>query len=135
MTKKLVIFFVGMVIALTIGFYLYNKPRQGVTGKNADAQVQATGLLKAYQQNEGVADKKFLNAVLIVEGQVSAVERTGASWLIFLNQQADGGAVSCLLSDEHLNAGVVKEGANITIKGRCTGYNMDVNLTDCIIIK
>lgn len=135
MTKKLIIFLVGIAIAFTAGFYWYNKPRQGVEGKAADIKINADQLWQEYQKDETGANAKFLNAVIEVEGRVSEISENENAWLIFLNPQADGSGISCLLASKSVDTSLVKTGSTVKLKGRCTGYNMDVNLTDCIIIQ
>lgn len=134
MAKKYILFFAVLSIAFAFGIYWYNKPRRGVDGEKAAAEVQAVALHQAYQQDEVAANNKYLNKVVQVQGQVTDIVQSGDAWLLFLNQELEGG-ISCLIPGANIDTGKITKGTVVTVKGRCSGYNMDVNLTDCIIIQ
>ena len=52
-----------------------------------------------------------------------------------LKGSADGG-VNCSILKKDLDPGdKFNTGDSVTIKGKCTGFLMDVNLVDCVIKK
>lgn len=135
MAKKLMIFLAVIVIALLVALYWYNKPRQGVADKPADVQIGAGELVAAYNSDEQAADKKFLNAVIEVKGVIEEVQVSGGDAIVILSTQPAGGGVSCRFSPaSKLDTATFKNGMEVMIKGRCAGFNMDVNLVDCEII-
>lgn len=134
MAKKLIMFLIGISIALSIGLYVYNKPRQGVDNLTPEFKVTATQLWMEYRENELAANTKYLNTVIELEGVVSEVTASGGGLVLLLSVQEDGTGISCLLAEDNYISRL-KPGNNVKLKGRCTGYNMDVNLTDCIIIQ
>lgn len=134
MAKKLIIFLIGISIALLTGIYLYNKPRQGVDKLTPVVKITAARLWKEYNENETAADKRYLNAVIELEGVVSEISTNGGGQVLLLSAQSDGTGISCLLAEDNYISGL-QPGNHVKVKGRCTGYNMDVNLTDCIIIQ
>ena len=133
--KKKVLFFIGILLLCLAGwgFYLYNKPRTGVEGKSTDITITATDLYKQYSDNETAANQKFLNKIISVTGIADEVNKTDSTYTILLKSDADMGGISCSLFDNKTAA--VSNGKSITVKGKCTGYLMDVALTDCIIEK
>ncbi|MBX2923688.1 MAG: hypothetical protein KF746_15910 [Chitinophagaceae bacterium] len=135
MAKKLIIFLAVTAIAFAVAWYWYNKPRQGVKGKAADVQVTAAELYNAYSNNEQAADKKFLNAIVEVRGTVEEIQVIGNDAVVVLNVQPGGGGTSCRFSSASvLDSAKAIKGTEVVIKGKCTGFNMDVNLTDCEIV-
>ena len=115
------------------GWYLYNKPHQGVTGVKAKASIDAKTLYDAFNRNEDSANRQFLGGVLEITGLVTGVSKTDSTYSIALSG-GDLGGINCGMA---ANGGmpVPDKNATVTIKGRCTGYLVDVNMVDCVIEK
>jgi RecJ-like exonuclease len=133
--KKRTILWIGIPLLLLLAFawayHLYVKPHQSAAGETADFTVDADSLYSQYQSNEHAADAKYLGKVIEVCGKLSDIQHSGKAEVWILSQQG-GGGINC-----QLFAGVKadpepKPGDIVTIKGRCTGYLMDVNLVDCV---
>lgn len=122
-----------IIVCAAAGWYLYNKPHEGVGNVEADIRISATDLFNDYQKDENLANKKYLNKVIEVTGNVSDLQNVNGSQLILLSSNSDDGGVSCQLTNDEKNKIPVKKSATITIKGKCTGYLMDVNLVDCVL--
>ena len=128
----------GSVIVLilcgALGWYLYNKPHKGVADIGADIHITAADLYNDFQHDETLANKKYLNKVIEVTGNVSDIQNVNGSQIILLNSNEDAGGVSCQLANDENNKKItVKKSATITVKGKCTGYLIDVNLVDCVL--
>ncbi len=134
--RKKVFFFIGIALLCLAGwgFYLYNKPRQGVGDIKPDVTIEAKNLYNQYSENEEAANKKFLNKVIAVTGTTTEVNKTDSTYLIQL-QGNDMGGISCNVFTRNNSNLQIQKGETITIKGRCTGFLMDVALTDCVIEK
>lgn len=133
--KKRTILWIGIPLLLLLAFawayHLYVKPHQSAAGETADFTVDADSLYSQYQSNEHAADAKYLGKVIEVCGKLSDIQHSGKAEVWILSQQG-GGGINC-----QLFAGVKadpepKPGDIVTVKGRCTGYLMDVNLVDCV---
>jgi hypothetical protein len=73
--------------------------------------------------------------VIEVSGIVSSVNESVDYVSINLKAAAEGG-VNCSISKKDLSADeTFKKGDSLTIKGKCTGFLMDVNLVDCVLRK
>lgn len=135
MAKKLIIFLAVTGIAFTVAWYWYNKPREGVADKTADVQISAAALFTAYNSDEQTANKIFLNAVIEVKGIIDDVQVSNQDAIVILSTQPEGGGTSCRFSPaSKLDTAKFKNGMEVRIKGRCAGFNVDVNLVDCEII-
>ena len=133
--KKKLLFFIGILLLAIAGwgYYLYNKPRTGVEDKQPDITIAATDLYKQYSTDETTANQKYLNKIISVSGIADEVNKTDSMYTILLKGDADMGGVSCNLFNTKTIT--ITKGKTITIKGKCTGFLMDVALTDCIIEK
>ncbi|HRP55908.1 hypothetical protein [Agriterribacter sp.] len=135
MRKKIIPFLALAAVCLVVAWYWYNKPREGVAGKDTELSVSAALLYEDYNADETAANKKFLNKVIEVKGTVDGIIRNGNDAVLMLGVQPGGAGISCFFSPASaLGSNHVKKGMEIVVKGKCTGFNMDVNLTDCIII-
>lgn len=139
MKRKKVIFSVlGILcvivsVAGIIGWRLYHKSRPSLNEAPPDVTITATELYKAFSQNEQEANQKFLNKVILVSGTVTNATRDGNENSIGLSAGKDAmGEINCLLKGTPL---LPKTGETLSLKGRCTGYLMDVMLVDAVIVK
>ncbi|HTJ13218.1 MAG TPA: hypothetical protein VL547_14380 [Dinghuibacter sp.] len=133
--RKKYILIAGIVVLVLVaagagwGWYLYNKPHQGVNSETASARLEAKNLYAAFQTDENKANGQYLGKVVEVKGKISA--KTSGSLQLSCGDAATGG-INCSLAPGQTLPGT-DSSAIVTIKGRCTGYLMDVNLVDCII--
>lgn len=93
--------------------------------------VSAEDLYSAYKENTIAADSLYQGKVLSVYGEVTSIGREilGRPYVCLA-----GGRVQCLFSqeDERLLSHL-KKGTSVTIVGECTGYFINVLLTNCRI--
>ncbi|MEX6688654.1 hypothetical protein QTN47_14160 [Danxiaibacter flavus] len=136
--RKRTIFFVGIILCLLatgIAYYLYQKPRTNLAHVSADYAIQAPELFNKFQQNEPEANKQFLNKIISVKGAVQSVQQSGGNTVIVLDAGPTTGGINCSMASAPADVGSLKEGDSIQLKGRCTGFLMDVNITDAVIEK
>ena len=139
MQKRTKTFLAGILLCVAIvagyAFYVAGKPHTNVEHFKTDMRTSAEDLYKSYLSNEAEADKKYLNKVLEVTGLVSSFTNEDGKHFLLLKTD-DYGGINC----ELINAGQsqlssITKNKTVVIKGRCSGFLMDVNLTDCVIIK
>jgi hypothetical protein len=137
MLKKRTFFWVGIPLLLVIGFawawHLYDKPHQSAADETITLSIVADSLYQQYQSNEKAADQKYLGKVIEVTGRISEIQHNGNSEIWILSTQAGGGGINCELFPGAKTDTHPKTGDNVTVKGRCTGFLMDVNLADCVL--
>jgi hypothetical protein len=141
MLKRRTFFWSGSLLLVLIlaawGIYLYTKPHRSAGGETATYSITADSLFTQYQKDEQGADRKYLGKVLEVKGRLADIQHNGHSEIWILSVQPGvspgGGGVNCqLFGGEAIPAVHPKPGDEITLKGRCTGFLMDVNLADCV---
>ncbi len=136
MLKK---YFFGIVILLVclagFGIYKVMKPHHNVENENSEASLPAKVLYSEFQSNEDLAVKKWTGKVIEIKGKISSVSENENYVSIILGVTAEGG-VNCSVLKKDLHPGDhFRIGEEITIKGKCTGFLMDVNLVDCVVKK
>jgi len=122
-----------ILIAAGWAYYLYNKPRQSAANETTNVTISADSLYSQYLGNEQACDKKYLGKVIEVTGKIAAIQHSGQSEIWILSTSApNGGGINCqLFPGEKVEN--VKSGDQVTVKGKCTGFLMDVNLADCSV--
>lgn len=130
--QKKYFFFVGAFVcflAVGWGYYQYQKPRAGIAQATADYSVTAENLYAEYRSDEATADKKYGNKAVEVSGVVADVQTTAHAKNILLAAAATGG-VNCSFQNSKMDS--IRVGERIKVKGKCTGFLMDVSLVDAV---
>ena len=133
--RKKKFFGIGIVmLCLAVsGIYTIYKPHHNVKGDQAVATMPAKVLYNEFLHSESAASKKWVGKVIEVTGIISAVSEGDSYFSINLEGAPEGG-VNCSFLKKDLNPGFrYNKGDSITIKGKCTGFLMDVNLVDCVV--
>jgi putative nucleic acid binding protein len=136
MLKKRAFFWWGIVLCLLLvfawGYHLYTKPHQSAGSEDSAFSIDADSLFIQYQRDEHGADSKYLGKVIEVKGKIAEIQHNGPSEIWILSAEPGGaGGVNCQLfagekGPQH------HTGDLVSLKGRCTGFLMDVNLVDCV---
>jgi hypothetical protein len=92
-------------------------------------------LVSLYEQNEDSANRKLLNQIIEVRGAVTTVGQDSTGTSIQLSSSNPMSGVNCRF-DASINEKLrrIKTGDTISVKGKCTGFLIDVNLTNCDIL-
>jgi hypothetical protein len=124
-----------ILILLAAGwfYYIYQKPRADVASVEAAHTLSAEKLYTDFVTDEAAADKRYTDKIIEVRGVVSEVQSTDNSIVVLLAAGNDTGGINC--SFQHHNVSLPKKGQMITVKGKCTGFLMDVNLVDAVFVK
>ena len=136
MKKRLFIsFIIGIVIAASIGFYLFNKPHADIASQAAVATLSASDLFKAFSEDEVAANQKYAGKVVEISGLIHSLDEgsQGDLNILFMDENEMFG-VACTIDQEE-DTDELTEGQEITIKGECSGMLSDVVLIRCVIVK
>lgn len=133
MKKSLAIILLLAIVGGSYAYYLFNKPVQSLASSKADVTISARELLADYEANEQEANDQYLNKVLEVTGTIREVQKENEQLNIVLDTDSPLGGIVCEMEKASLEK--LKSGQQISIKGNCTGYLMDVVLTKCVLIK
>jgi len=124
-----------ILIAAAWAYHLYVKPHESAADETTDFTISADSLYQQYRNDEHSADQKYLGKVVEVSGKLAEIQRSGNSEIWILSPQPGGGGINCQLFAGTKVDPEPKSGDVVTVKGRCTGFLMDVNLADCVLSK
>lgn len=98
-------------------------------------EIKAQEILDDYRKDEIIANKKYVDNVIQIKGEISNISIENGNGIISLKDLKGESSVMCHMSpEENLKVLKLKKDSVITIKGVCTGYLLDVVLVRCIII-
>lgn len=117
-----------LMICLCIVSFL---PKADLLNEKPDFYITSNELISDYLDNEPKADEKYLNKLVQISGEVKQINLTDQSSSILLVANGMSNVICQLNQNQKTN---VKVGDELTLKGICTGYLMDVVLVECIIV-
>ena len=126
------IIFLLLIVSIAIGFYMFNKPRDSAASQNTTSSISANSLYNEYQKNEAAANLKYLGKIIEVQGKLAVAANDSLQTNLSLYTGHSEGLINCQMFNGLVKANL-KQGDLINVKGKCTGFLMDVNLVDCII--
>jgi hypothetical protein len=129
-----VVFFIA-VTGIGAAIYLFTKQQKDLRTVKPDFVITATDLQKTFEDNESAATAKFVNKVIEVSGIVESVNPGEGTILnVALKTKSDLSSVICTFS-AGADPSKMIAGSQVTIRGECSGFLMDVLLNDCSLIK
>ena len=127
-----VVFFLGLAGILG-GLYMYNLKQKDMAKAKPDFAISATILQKEFEDDETRASAKFINKIVEVTGIIASVKPTENNGIsVILETGSDFSSVICTFTVVK-DAEMLKQGEEITIRGECSGFLMDVLLNNCVI--
>lgn len=133
-------YYLGATLALLLvvaigGYWQYNKPSRNLAEESADMTINATQLYQQFSENEAQANQQYLDKVVQVRGKLQTINREGSGLNLILDAGSEMGGVICEIPKENIPEGLnLETGRELTIKGQCTGFLMDVVLVKCVIV-
>lgn len=118
---------IGILAALYVWFFMYNKPHRDYQKATPDHELAAEELYLQYRQDKKLADSLYTGMVVQINGDLQKVEsRDTISIIVFVFDQGMFGdeGIRCILlpGQEKMIADLRMEEA-VIVKGYCTGYN------------
>ena len=128
----LVIF--AALAAILAALYFYNLRSTDMAKARPDFIISASDLQKAFQDDETKASLTYINKVIEVTGKISSVKPADNGVLsISLATDSDLSSVICTFPAIK-DPSVFRTGSEITLRGECSGFLMDVLLNNCALI-
>ncbi len=122
------------LVLVAFGLYYYNKPRTAASDLETDARIDAVDLYGQYQKDENASNRKFLGKIIEVKGKVTNLQQSGNTTSILLDGGSSSGGINCSITNND-SIQLPAKGSTVTVKGKCSGFLMDVNLSDCAVEK
>jgi hypothetical protein len=135
--RKIIFFCIVILLASVAiwGIKKITRPHQNAAAEESIANLAAVDLFNEFNSSENIANQKWVGKVITVHGIISSVNEAGNYISVNLAASAEGGVNCSVLKGDLSTGNRLNKGDSVTIKGKCTGFLMDVNLVDCIIIK
>ncbi len=136
-TRVLMIISILVIALVAVFIYLvvYNKPHVDVSKSSADISLVSNTIVEDFEKDENQANAKYLEQIIQVTGTISELSTENDKGIVVLGTSDSFGSVMCHLSSkESQKIKTLKNGQQVTIKGICTGYLMDVILVKCVIV-
>jgi tRNA_anti-like len=136
--KNILVIAILIVIGAGIYFYKeYNRKPADISNVVPAASLTAVALVDSYESDEPNANKLYLGKTIQVTGAIAEINNQQDTLVnVLIGDSNSMHKVSCLL-DNHYLASVKNYSVRqqITIRGVCTGYLMDVEMNRCVIIE
>jgi hypothetical protein len=133
---KVALFIVSFIAisAILAALYMFNLKHTDMAKAKPDFVVTSTVLQKEFEDNETTASAKYINKVVEVSGNIASIAKADSNTLnISLKTGSDISSVICTLT-VFGDISDLKPGDEITLRGECSGFLMDVLLNNCAII-
>jgi hypothetical protein len=133
---KVALFFVTFIAIAGIlaGLYYYNLKATDMSKAKPDFILTASALQKAFENDETKASVTYINKILEVTGKIASVKPAENGVVsISLVTESDLSSVICTFPAAG-DPSLFKVGTEITLRGECSGFLMDVLLNKCALI-
>jgi hypothetical protein len=127
-----VVFFA--VGAILVALIMFNKKHTDTAKAKPDFVITATVLQKEFEDNETAASARYINKILEVSGTIASIAQADSSNLnVSLKTGNDISSVICTFHNRTDNPRF-NQGDEITLRGECSGFLMDVLLNNCAAV-
>ena len=112
----------GLLVAAGVIWWLFTLTFSDTAKLKADYNLNAMDLIRAFQQNDSLANRKYAEKIILVNGVVTEVESADTTTNIKMADTSSGAYIIFAFQQQHLaEARKIKEGDSIAIKGSCSG--------------
>jgi hypothetical protein len=139
MSKKIRILLIFLAVALVLAViawkFTFRSAETSVSSEAPAFTLDAAALLQAFENNEDSANSLYLDKIVEVRGRVDAVSADSLGYTVYLKEADAMSGILCSFDREALDTVTVRAGGTVSLKGRCSGYLLDVNLNRCAVVK
>jgi hypothetical protein len=135
-TVKLVLITIAVlgIAGVGTGLYLFNLKSANLANTKPDFVISAADLEKAFETDEKVASGQYINKILEVTGKISSV-KPGENSAVSISIETDNPVASVIATFPGIkDPAFFKTGDELTFRGQCSGFLMDVLLNNCAAI-
>jgi len=124
-----VVFFA--IAGILAALIMFNKKHPDTSKAKPDFVVTAVTLQKEFEDNEKTASARYINKILEVSGTISSISESDNNSLnISLKTGSDISSIICTFLSP-VDKSKFKQGDDISLRGECSGFLMDVLLKNC----
>ncbi len=116
----------GLFIVLLAGagvvWYIFTEKFTDTANRKSDFTVNAMDFIKEFRLNASMANRKYTEKIVVVNGIVSTIEAADTTANIKFTNASTGDYIIFAFQQQHLaDAKKLKEGQQVSIKGSCSG--------------
>jgi len=133
---KVALFFVTFIAlaAILAALYFYNMKSTDMAKAKPDFVLTASALQKAFEDDETKASVAYINKIVEITGKIASIKPAENSVVsISMVTDSDLSSVICTFPAVS-DPSVFRTGDEITVRGECSGFLMDVLLNNCALI-
>lgn len=120
---------------ILFGLYKYNLGSEDLQKVKPDFIVSAEDLVKAFEADETAATASYAGKVIEVSGTIQRINPGENNALsIALRTDSELSSVICTLQGDH-DLPEIKTGEQVTLRGECSGFLLDVLLNNCVVVR
>ncbi len=121
---KWVLLIIGILIIIGGAYiwYIFNLKFEDTTTQKASFTVSANSFIKEFESNDTLANKKYSEKMIIVNGRVSEMESADSTTNIKMIDTLTDSYIIFAFQQQNVNdAKKMKVGDSVAIKGSCSG--------------
>ncbi|MCY7293285.1 MAG: OB-fold putative lipoprotein [Ferruginibacter sp.] len=119
------ILLVGIVLLIAGGiaiWYIFTEKFTDTSKETAAYTVNAMDLIKEFQDNDSISNKKYTEKIITVNGRITETESADTTINIKMRDTLTDAYIIFAFQQQHLKeAKQLKEGDSVSIKGSCSG--------------
>jgi Tfp pilus assembly protein PilV len=121
--KKILLGTLVLLLVAAAGiWYIFTERFTDTSERDSQYSVNAMDLIREFQQNDSLANKKYTEKIITVNGIISEVEPADTTLNIKFADTATGAYIIFAFQQQHLaETKKLKEGDAVSIKGSCSG--------------
>lgn len=133
--RRLIIIFISILVIFGgyLGYRGFDRKKADVKEMEPEFQVTADELMTSYEADEAGADVNYLDKIIEVTGTVDEVITNEDNSVTVALTTSGLGRVNCTL--RKTESSDIESGTEMTLRGECKGYLIDVIMTNCSIIQ
>lgn len=115
----------GLLLLLAGGaavWYIFNEKFTDTSERKAAFTVNAIDLIREFQKSDSLANKKYAEKIITVNGRISELEAADTTINVKMIDTLTDAYIIFAFQQQHLKeAKQLKEGDSVSIKGSCSG--------------
>jgi hypothetical protein len=138
--KYAIIFILVLIVGgAVIGLKMFFKPHADISEMETEFKVEATVIMDEFQKDENAATLKYSEKPIEINGRLITKNKLpNGTDLLVLEDEMQG--ISCQLDSSWsaTNQSVIRSlepGNQITVKGICKGYLMEIKVGPAVVLK
>lgn len=133
--RLVLIFIVLALLAAAVTWkYTFRKSDTSVGDRRSDVEITVAMLVQAFESDEHAANAMYLDKIVTVTGTVESVTTDTTAISVYLKESDALTGVICSFDGKAAGISSLNKGMQVSIKGICTGYLMDVVMNRCSLV-